>query len=174
MNAIQSYIKAIPDFPKPGIVFRDITTLFGDRTGFALAVKSLLEETAPYEPEYIAGLEARGFILGGALAQSLNAGFIPIRKEGKLPRETFSQSYELEYGSATLAIHKDACEAGARVVLHDDLIATGGSAVAGIKLLEALGAKVVAANFVIDLPALGGRERLEEMGIKTSALCQFD
>jgi adenine phosphoribosyltransferase len=173
-KSIQDYIRTIPDFPHEGILFRDVTTLFQDARGFRLAVDQLL---APYVGERIdmvAGLEARGFILGGAVAHQLSKGFVPIRKKGKLPGRTIEQDYTLEYGQATVEIHDDAFEAGQKVLLVDDLLATGGTAEAGIRLIERLGAEVVGCAFVIDLPDLGGRKRLEAMGQQVHALCAYE
>jgi adenine phosphoribosyltransferase len=155
-------------------MFRDVTTLFADPRGFRMAIDQLLHPYAGTEIDRIVGLEARGFILGGAIAHQLSVGFVPIRKKGKLPGKTISQDYTLEYGEATMEIHHDAIQPGEKVLVVDDLLATGGTAEAGIKLLEKLGAKIVACAFVIDLPDLGGRAKLETMGINIHALCAFD
>jgi len=173
-KTVRDYIRTIPDFPHEGIMFRDVTTLFGDPRGMRLAVDQLLSPFAGRTIDAVAGLEARGFILGGAVAHQLGTGFVPVRKKGKLPGETFEQSYKLEYGEAVMEVHRDALRPGARVLMVDDLLATGGTAEAGIKLLERLGAEVVASAFVIDLPELGGRARLEAMGMAVHALCTFD
>ncbi|KIT14259.1 adenine phosphoribosyltransferase [Jannaschia aquimarina] len=173
-KTVRDYIRTIPDFPAKGIMFRDVTTLFADPRGMRLAVDQLLAPFAGQTIDAVAGLEARGFILGGAVAHQLGTGFVPVRKKGKLPGETYEQAYALEYGEAVMEIHVDALEAGAKVLMVDDLLATGGTAEAGIKLLERLGAEVVASAFVIDLPDLGGRARLEAMGQPVHALCAFE
>ena len=173
-KSVRDYVRTIPDFPHEGILFRDVTTLFASARGMRLAVDQLLAPFAGETIDAVAGLEARGFILGGAVAHQLGCGFVPVRKKGKLPGETHSQDYALEYGRATMEVHVDALEPGARVLLVDDLLATGGTAEAGIRLLERLGAEVVASAFVIDLPELGGRARLEAMGMAVHALCAFD
>jgi adenine phosphoribosyltransferase len=173
-KTVRDYIRTIPDFPHEGIMFRDVTTLFADPRGFRMAIDQLLHPYAGTEIDRIVGLEARGFILGGAIAHQLSVGFVPIRKKGKLPGKTISQDYTLEYGEATMEIHHDAIQPGEKVLVVDDLLATGGTAEAGIKLLEKLGAKIVACAFVIDLPDLGGRAKLETMDINIHALCAFD
>ncbi len=173
-KTVQDYIRTIPDFPHEGILFRDVTTLFGDPRGFRLAVDQLLSPFVGQQIDLVAGLEARGFILGGAVAHQLSKGFVPIRKKGKLPGKTIEQEYELEYGSATVEMHDDAVEAGHKVLLVDDLLATGGTAEAGIKLIEQLGGEVVGCAFVVDLPDLGGREKLEAMGLTVHAICAYE
>jgi adenine phosphoribosyltransferase len=173
MKTVADYIRTIPDFPAPGILFRDVTTLFGDARGFRMAVDQLLNPWSGTRIDRVAGLEARGFILGGAVAHQLSAGFVPIRKKGKLPGKTIAQAYNLEYGAAVMEIHDDAIQPGERVLLVDDLLATGGTAQAGIQLIEKLGGQVVGCAFVIDLPDLGGRARLEGMGQTVHALCDF-
>lgn len=155
-------------------MFRDVTTLFGDARGFRMAVDQLLHPYAGTAIDRVAGLEARGFILGGALAHQLSVGFVPIRKKGKLPGRTIEQGYKLEYGEAIMEVHDDALQPGEKVLLIDDLLATGGTAEAGIKLIERLGAEVVGCAFVIDLPELGGRARLESLGMPVHALCAFE
>ncbi|AHM02576.1 Adenine phosphoribosyltransferase [Roseibacterium elongatum DSM 19469] len=172
-KVLQDYIRTIPDFPHEGIMFRDVTTLFQDPRGFRLAVDQLLAPFVGQRIDMVAGLEARGFILGGAVAHQLSKGFVPIRKKGKLPAATIEQEYELEYGSATVEIHDDALKPGDKVLLVDDLLATGGTAEAGIKLIERLGAEVVGCAFVVDLPEIGGRKRLEDMGMAVHALCHY-
>jgi adenine phosphoribosyltransferase len=172
-KSIEDYIRAIPDFPQPGIMFRDVTTLFNDPRGFRMAVDLMLHPYAGVEIDRVAGLEARGFILGGAVAHQLSVGFTPIRKKGKLPWKTIEQDYKLEYGEAIVELHEDAIQPGEQVLLVDDLLATGGTAEAGVKLIERLGGEVVACAFVIDLPDLGGRKRLEAMGLEVHALCAF-
>lgn len=174
MKTVQDYIRTIPDFPHEGIMFRDVTTLFADARGFRMAVDQLLHPYAGADIDVVVGLEARGFILGGAIAHQLGKGFVPVRKKGKLPGKTIEVAYQLEYGEAVVEIHDDAVEAGAKVLVVDDLLATGGTAEAGITLLERLGAQVVGCAFVIDLPDLGGRAKLEAMGQEVHALCAFD
>lgn len=173
MKTVQDYIRTIPDFPHAGIMFRDVTTLFADPRGFRMAVDQMLHPYAGVEIDKVVGLEARGFILGGAIAHQLSKGFVPVRKKGKLPGDTIAQDYTLEYGEATVEIHKDAILAGERVLVVDDLLATGGTAEAGIKLIEQLGGIVLSTTFVIDLPDLGGRARLEAMGMEVQALCTY-
>ncbi|MEM9755471.1 MAG: adenine phosphoribosyltransferase [Pseudomonadota bacterium] len=171
---IEDYIRTIPDFPHEGILFRDVTTLFQDPRGFRLAVDQLLAPYVGQNIDKVAGLEARGFILGGAVAHQLSKGFVPIRKAGKLPSDTIAQDYALEYGSATMELHTDAVSEGEQVLLVDDLLATGGTAAAGINLIERLGGVVMGAAFVVDLPDLGGRKHLEAMGLDVHALTSFD
>jgi adenine phosphoribosyltransferase len=173
MKSVRDYIRTIPDFPAPGILFRDVTTLFGDARGFRMAVDQLLHPYSGTRIDKVAGLEARGFILGGAVAHQLGAGFVPIRKKGKLPGKTLAQAYNLEYGAAVMEIHDDALMPGEKVLLVDDLLATGGTAQAGIALIEKLGGVVVGCAFVIDLPDLGGRKKLEDLGQSVHALCDF-
>jgi len=174
MKIVKDLIRTIPDFPHEGIMFRDVTTLFGDARGFRMAIDQLLHPYAGTAIDRVAGLEARGFILGGALAHQLSIGFVPIRKKGKLPGRTIEQGYKLEYGEAIMEVHDDALQPGEKVLLVDDLLATGGTAEAGIKLIERLGAEVVGCAFVIDLPELGGRARLENLGMQVHALCAFE
>jgi len=173
-KTVKDYIRTIPDFPHAGIMFRDVTTLFSDARGFRIAVDQLLHPFAGEKIDKVAGLEARGFILGGAVAHQLGVGFIPIRKQGKLPGATISQAYALEYGQAVMEIHADALQPGERILLVDDLLATGGTAEAGIILIEKLGAVVAGCAFVVELPALGGRAHLEKLGMEVHALCAFD
>ena len=171
---LEHSIRTIPDHPKPGILFRDITTLLGDPTAFAAAVDALVAPyTAPAGVAKVAGIEARGFILGGAVAHRLGVGFVPVRKKGKLPHDTVRISYALEYGTDEIEVHRDAVTRGERVLLVDDLIATGGTAVAAVDLLRSIGAEVVAAAFVIDLPDLGGAARLRAMGLPVQTLVAF-
>ena len=170
---LRAAIRTIPDYPKPGIMFRDITTLLGDARAFRRAVDELVQPWAGMKIDKVAGIEARGFILGGAVAHQVSAGFIPIRKKGKLPHKRVTIAYSLEYGLDEMEVHEDAVEKGERVILVDDLIATGGTAEGAVKLLRQLGANVLAACFVIDLPDLGGRARLERAGVRTVALCAF-
>ena len=173
-KTVKDYIRTIADFPHEGILFRDVTTLFADARGFRMAIDQLVQPYAGQRIDKVAALEARGFILGGAIAHQLSRGFVPIRKKGKLPGTTIAQDYKLEYGEAIVEVHDDALAAGERVLLVDDLLATGGTAEAGIKLIERLGAEVVGCAVVVDLPDLGGRERLEAMGMNVHALCAFD
>ena len=173
MKTVQDYIRTIPDFPHEGIMFRDVTTLFGDARGFRMAVDQMLHPYAGQRIEKVAGLEARGFILGGALAHQLSVGFVPIRKKGKLPGKTIEQSYKLEYGEAVVELHDDALQPGEKVLLVDDLLATGGTMEAGIRLIEKLGAEVISCAVVIDLPDLGGRKHLESLGMDVQALCAY-
>jgi adenine phosphoribosyltransferase len=171
---LEHSIRTIPDHPKPGILFRDITTLLGDPAAFSAAVDALVAPyTAPAGVAKVAGIEARGFILGGAVAHRLGAGFVPVRKKGKLPHETVRISYALEYGTDEIEVHRDAVRPGERVLLVDDLIATGGTAVAAVELLRSIGAEIVAACFVIDLPDLGGAARLRQMGLPVQTLVAF-
>ena len=173
MKTIENYIRTIPDFPREGIMFRDVTTLFADPRGLRLAIDQMLHPYVGVAVDKIIGLEARGFILGGAIAHQLGKGFIPIRKQGKLPGKTISQAYTLEYGEAVMEIHEDAIQPGEKVLVVDDLLATGGTAQAGLQLLEKLGADVIGCSFVIDLPDLGGRQLLEGMGMEVHSLCAF-
>ncbi len=171
---LRDAIRSIPDYPKPGIIFRDITTLLGNARAFRRAVDELVQPWAGMKIDKVAGIEARGFILGGAVAHQVSAGFVPIRKKGKLPHKRVSMTYALEYGEDEIEVHADALVAGERVVLVDDLIATGGTAEAAVKLLRQLSAEVVAACFVIDLPALGGADRLRKTGVPVQTLVAFE
>ncbi len=171
---VKDYIRTIVDFPHEGILFRDVTTLFADPRGFRMAIDQLLLPYAGERIDKVVGLEARGFILGGAIAHQLSVGFIPIRKKGKLPGTTISQDYKLEYGEAIVEIHDDAIQPGEKILVVDDLLATGGTAAAGIKLIERLGGEILSCAFVIDLPDLGGRKVLEDLGMDVHALCSFD
>lgn len=171
---LKDTIRTIPDFPKPGIMFRDITTLMTNRRAFAEAVVRL---SAPYQEKLIdnvVGIEARGFVFGAAAAYELNAGFVPIRKKGKLPFDTYEQDYELEYGTDILEMHADAIRGQEKILLIDDLIATGGTAEAAVKVLRKAGANIIGAAFVVDLPDLGGRRRLEAMDIPVLTLVEFE
>lgn len=174
MTDLRSSIRTIPDYPKPGIQFRDITTLLGDARAFRRAVDELVHPWAGSKMDKVAGIEARGFILGGAVAHQLSAGFVPIRKKGKLPHQTVRMAYALEYGTDEMEMHVDAIEKGERVILVDDLIATGGTAEGAVKLLRQIGADVVAACFIIDLPELGGADKLRAMNVPVRTLVAFD
>ena len=173
LSALKDLIRTIPDYPKPGIMFRDVTTLLGNADGLKSAIVQMAQ---PFEGKVdaVAGIEARGFILGGAIADRMGCGFIPIRKKGKLPWKTIAQTYDLEYGTDTVEIHEDAVLKGESVLLVDDLIATGGTAEAAIKLIEKAGGNVVGCSFIIDLPELKGRNRLEKLGKKVLSLVEFD
>ena len=171
---LKSAIRTIPDYPKPGILFRDITTLLGDARAFRRAVDELVHPFAGAKVDKVAGIEARGFILGGAVAHQLSAGFVPIRKKGRLPHATVSIAYSLEYGVDSMEIHTDAIGQEERVLLVDDLVATGGTAVAAANLLRQIGATIVAACFIIDLPELGGAARLREMDVDVRTLMSFE
>lgn len=173
MTRLQDLIRSIPDFPKPGILFRDITTLLSDASAFRDTIGALAGRYRHAGIAKVAGVEARGFILGGALAIELGAGFVPIRKKGKLPAATVGHDYELEYGNDRLEMHLDAIAAGERVLIVDDLIATGGTAEAAIRLVEMVGGEVFECCFVIDLPDLGGRARLERLGAGVFCLVEF-
>jgi adenine phosphoribosyltransferase len=173
MTNLAASIRSIPDYPKPGILFRDITTLLGDAQAFRRAVDELVQPWAGAKVDKVAGIEARGFILGGAVAHQLSAGFVPVRKKGKLPHATVSIAYSLEYGLDHMEMHQDAITANERVILIDDLIATGGTAEGAVKLLRQLGADIVAACFVIDLPDLGGAKKLEALGVPVRSLIAF-
>jgi adenine phosphoribosyltransferase len=173
-ETLLAMIRTIPDYPKPGIMFRDITTLISDAKGLALAIQGMAEAVAPHRPTLVAGIEARGFIFGAALAQALGLGFVPIRKKDKLPGQTIGINYALEYGQDRIEIHADAVGPGDRIALIDDLIATGGTAVAALQLLRSTGADVPVAAFLVDLPALGGSARLAKDGIRVESLLTFD
>jgi len=174
MKTVKDYIRTIVDFPHEGIMFRDVTTLFADPRGFRMTIDQLLHPYAGMEIDKVVGLEARGFILGGAIAHQLTVGFVPIRKKGKLPGATISESYQLEYGEAVVEVHDDAIQPGEKILLVDDLLATGGTAEAGIKLVERLGGEIIGCAFIVDLPELGGRKKLEALGMDVHALCAFD
>jgi adenine phosphoribosyltransferase len=173
-NELKAAIRSIPDYPKPGIMFRDITTLLGNPVAFRLAIDEMSRPWIGKGLDKVAGVEARGFILGGAVAYHATAGFVPIRKKGKLPHKTVTIGYALEYGEDIMEVHVDAVAPGERVLLIDDLIATGGTAEGAVKLLRKIGAEVVAAAFVIDLPALGGADKLRELGVPVTSLLTFD
>ena len=166
-------VRAVPDYPKKGIVFRDITTLLGNAHAFRCAVDEMVQPYAGARIDRVVGIEARGFILGGAVAHQLSIGFVPVRKKGKLPWKTFGLDYDLEYGTDRIEIHEDAVKKGESVLVVDDLIATGGTAFATIKLLEHVGAKVVGCSFVIDLPDLGGADKIRALGKDVKSLVSF-
>jgi len=170
---LKAYIRTIPDYPRPGIAFRDITTLLGSASAFRRAVDELVQPWAGSKIDRVAGIEARGFILGGAMAHQLSAGFVPIRKKGKLPHTTVRIAYSLEYGLDEMEMHRDAIAPGERILLVDDLIATGGTAEAAVKLLRSLGSEPLGACFIVDLPDLGGARKLESMGVEVRALVSF-
>jgi len=172
-SELAAAIRSIADYPKPGIIFRDITTLLGNPRAFRRAVDELVQPYAGTKIDKIAGMEARGFILGGAVAHQLSAGFVPIRKKGKLPHTTVRVAYSLEYGVDEMEMHVDAVQPGEKVILVDDLIATGGTAEGAVKLLRQMGAEIVSACFVIDLPDLGGRKKLEDLGVEVRTLVEF-
>jgi adenine phosphoribosyltransferase len=171
---LRASIRTIPDYPKPGIMFRDITTLLGNARAFRRAVDELVQPWAGSKIDKVAGMEARGFILGGAVAHQVSAGFIPIRKKGKLPHKRVSIAYSLEYGLDEMEMHEDAVTKGDKVILVDDLIATGGTAEGAVKLLKQQGADVLAACFIIDLPELGGADKIRELGVPVRTLIAFE
>ena len=173
LREIRAAIRTIPDYPKPGVMFRDITTLLGNAHAFRLVVEELVRPWRNERVDHVAGIEARGFILGGALAHQLHSGFVPIRKKGKLPHTTVRVAYSLEYGLDEMEMHRDAVAAGERIVLVDDLIATGGTAEAAVRLLRSLGASILAACFIIDLPDLGGSARLAALEVPVRTLVSF-
>jgi adenine phosphoribosyltransferase len=172
--SIKSRIRTIRHYPKQGIMFRDITTLLKDPVGLRVTINELVNRYTAVKIDRVAGIEARGFIIGSALAFQLGVGFVPIRKKGKLPAETVGQDYELEYGTDRIEIHVDAVAEGERILLVDDLIATGGTAEAACTLIESMGGKIIECCFVIDLPDLGGCKRLEKNGQKVFSLCEFE
>ena len=173
---IKSKIRTVPDYPKKGIMFRDITTLIKDPVGFRLVIDSMTQRyiTSDVEFDTIVGIESRGFIIGGALSYTLGKGFIPIRKKGKLPADTIEHEYALEYGTDVIEIHRDALKSGERVLLVDDLIATGGTALASAALIEKLGAKVAEMAFIVDLPDIGGHQKLVDKGYSVFTLTEFE
>jgi len=171
---LKATIRTIANYPKPGIMFRDITTLLGDARAFRRAVDELVQPWAGAKIDKVAGIEARGFILGGAVAHQVSAGFIPIRKKGKLPHTTVRIAYSLEYGLDEMEMHEDAVSSGDRIVLVDDLIATGGTAEGAVKLLRNAGAQVLAACFIIDLPELGGADKLRKLDVPVRTLVSFE
>jgi adenine phosphoribosyltransferase len=170
---LKRLIRTVPDYPKPGVMFRDITTLLKDRAGFGATIDALARRYEGRRIDKVAGIESRGFIIGAALAARLGAGFVALRKRGKLPAATVGHEYELEYGVDRIEMHVDAIAADERILLADDLIATGGTAATAIRLIEGAGARVVECCFVIDLPDLGGRQRLKSLGHAVFALVEF-
>jgi adenine phosphoribosyltransferase len=171
---IRSLVRTVPHYPKQGIMFRDITTLLKDPVGLRATIDQLADRYSKAKIDKVVGIESRGFIIGAAVAYKLGLGFVPIRKKGKLPAETVGHDYELEYGADRIEMHVDAISKGDRVLLLDDLIATGGTAEAAVKLIESVGGSIVACAFVIDLPDIGGRARLEKLGHEVFALCEFE
>ena len=171
---LKSLIRTIPDYPKKGIMFRDVTTLLGNAQGFKAAIEQMAAPYASARVQAVAGIEARGFILGGAVADRLGCGFVPLRKKGKLPWKTIGQEYTLEYGVDIIEMHEDAVARGERILIVDDLIATGGTAEAAVKLIRRSGGDIVGAAFIIDLPDLGGLKRLSGQGIKSHVLMAFE
>jgi len=171
---LKAAIRTIPDYPKPGIMFRDITTLLGDARAFRRTVDELVQPWAGGKIDKVAGIEARGFILGGAVAHQVSAGFVPIRKKGKLPFKRVTIGYSLEYGIDEMEIHEDGVTKGERVIVVDDLIATGGTAEGAVKLLQQLGASVLAACFIVDLPELGGADKIRKLGVPVRTLVSFE
>jgi adenine phosphoribosyltransferase len=171
---IKSIIKTVPDYPKPGILFRDVTSILEDHRAYTSSIELLVKHFAPMKFDKVAGTEARGFLFGAPLAIELGIGFIPVRKPRKLPRAVISESYQLEYGSDSLEIHQDAVKAGERVLMLDDLLATGGTMIATANLIRRLGGIVEHAGFVISLPELGGEQKLIEHGVSSYSICEFD
>ena len=174
MPDLKSLIRTIPDYPKKGIMFRDVTTLLGDAAGFRAAIEQMVAPYAGARVQGVAGVEARGFILGGAIADKLGCGFVPFRKKGKLPWKTIGQEYTLEYGVDIIEMHEDAVRRGERILIVDDLIATGGTSEAAVKLVKRSGGEIVGATFIIDLPELGGMRKLAALGIKSHVLMAFE
>ncbi len=173
-ETLKSKIRSIPDFPKPGIIFRDIATLMQDADGFKIAIDELAKRYKNMDIDYVVGIEARGFIVGGALAYQLGTGLVLVRKIGKLPGKTVSYEYELEYGKDTIEIHSDAINPGDRVLILDDLCATGGTSIASARLVEKIGGEVVELAFIIDLPDVGGRTAIADAGYSMFYLCEFE
>ena len=173
MTEIKDYIRTIPDVPQQGVMFRDVTPLLSDPTGLRLTIDQMVQCYAGRSIDKVIGIDARGFLLAGAVAYQLSVGCVPIRKAGKLPGRTLQQHYELEYGSSTVEIHQDAFDAGETIVLIDDLLATGGTMAASIALIERLGGEIAGCCVVVDLPDLGGTQRIENMGLTLNALCTF-
>ena len=168
------FIRTVPDFPEPGIMFRDVTTLFAEPQAFKAMIEQFNQQFNGVDIDYIGGIDARGFIIGAALALTREIGFVPVRKKGKLPYDTISEDYALEYGTATLELHKDAVSAGSKVLIVDDLIATGGTAIAAVNLFRKLNANVIGCAFLVDLPELGGADKLRSIDVSVTSLCAFD
>ena len=168
------FIRTVPDFPEPGIMFRDVTTLFAEPQAFKAMIEQFNQQFNGVDIDYIGGIDARGFIIGAALALTREIGFVPVRKKGKLPYDTISEDYALEYGTATLELHTDAVSAGSKVLIVDDLIATGGTAVAAVNLFRKLNANVIGCAFLVDLPELGGADKLRSIDVSVTSLCAFD
>ena len=168
------FIRTVPDFPEPGIMFRDVTTLFAEPQVFKAMIEQFNQQFNGVDIDYIGGIDARGFIIGAALALTREIGFVPVRKKGKLPYDTISEDYALEYGAATLELHTDAVSAGSKVLIVDDLIATGGTAVAAVNLFRKLNANVIGCAFLVDLPELGGADKLRSIDVSVTSLCAFD
>ena len=168
------FIRTVPDFPEPGIMFRDVTTLFAEPQAFKAMIEQFNQQFNGVDIDYIGGIDARGFIIGAALALTRKIGFVPVRKKGKLPYDTISEDYALEYGTATLELHTDAVSAGSKVLIVDDLIATGGTAIAAVNLFRKLNANVIGCAFLVDLPELGGADKLRSIDVSVTSLCAFD
>ncbi len=170
---LTKYIRTVPDFPEPGIMFRDVTTLFAEPIAFKAMIEQFNQKFTNIDIDYIGGIDARGFIIGAALALTREIGFVPVRKKGKLPYDTIAEDYALEYGTATLELHTDAVSTGSKVLIVDDLIATGGTAIAAVNLFRRLNANVVGCAFLVDLPDLGGADKLRELDVIVTSLCAF-
>ena len=170
---LTEYIRTVPDFPEPGVMFRDVTTLFAEPQAFNSMIEQINQKFNGVDIDYIGGIDARGFIIGAALAFARNIGFVPIRKKGKLPYDTIAEDYALEYGTATLELHTDAVNSGSKVLIVDDLIATGGTAIAAVNLFRKLNADVVGCAFLVDLPDLGGADKLRALDVNVTSLCEF-
>ena len=170
---LTKYIRTVPNFPEPGIMFRDVTTLFAEPVAFKAMIEQFNQKFTNIDIDYIGGIDARGFIIGAALALTREIGFVPVRKKGKLPYDTIAEDYALEYGTATLELHTDAVSTGSKVLIVDDLIATGGTAIAAVNLFRQLNADVVGSAFLVDLPDLGGADKLRELDVNVTSLCAF-
>jgi adenine phosphoribosyltransferase len=170
---LTKYIRTVPDFPEPGIMFRDVTTLFAEPVAFKAMIEQFNQKFTNIDIDYIGGIDARGFIIGAALALTREIGFVPVRKKGKLPYDTIAEDYALEYGTATLELHTDAVSIGSKVLIVDDLIATGGTAIAAVNLFRQLKADVVGCAFLVNLPDLGGADKLRELDVNVTSLCAF-
>ncbi len=171
---LAKFIRTVPDFPEPGIMFRDVTTLFAEPQAFKSMIEQFNQQFNGVDIDYIGGIDARGFIIGAALALTREIGFVPVRKKGKLPNDTISEDYALEYGTATLELHTDAVSAGSKVLIVDDLIATGGTAIAAVNLFRKINANVIGCAFLVDLPELGGADKLRSIDVPVTSLCAFD